>query len=157
MDAPDAAPPRFQCSPDSRFRPDIPALVCLIAEVPEQNWEDQLRASNVLALCISSVDAQEHLCRTLSWPQRLRARPQGACLAAYLRLLISDVLLQALNARAHVLHELRHPNTHFGSVAVHVEASVVRVYEHEQEQLLKLQVTLTSPKGQRVVPFMLLF
>ena len=70
---------------------------------------------------------------------------------------MSDLLLQALNARTHVLHELRHPNTHFGSVAVHVEASVVRVYEHEQEQLLKLQVTLASPKGLRVVPFMLLF
>ena len=143
MDASDAAPPRFQCSPDRGFRPDIPALVCLIAEVPEQNWEDQFRASNVLALCISSVAAQEHLCRTLGWPQRLRARPQ----AAYQRLLISDLLLQALNARAHVLHELRHANTHFGSVAVHVEASVVRVYEHEQKQLLKLQVKLTNPKG----------
>ena len=67
------------------------------------------------------------------------------------------LLLQSLNARAHVLHELRHPNTHVGSVAVHVVASVVRVYGHELEQRLKLQVTLTSPKGLRVVPFMLLF
>ena len=46
------------------------------------------------------------------------------------------LLLQSLNARAHVLHELRHPNTHFGSVAVDVEASVVRVYERFQLQKL---------------------
>ena len=70
---------------------------------------------------------------------------------------MSDFMLQAINARAHVFHVLRHPITNVGSVAVHVEASVVRVYDHEQEQLLKLQVTLTSPKGQRVVPFVLLF
>ena len=42
-------------------------------------------------------------------------------------------------------------------VAVRVKASVVRVYEPFQEQLLKLQVTLTNPKGLRVIPFMFLF
>ena len=156
MDATNAAPPRFQSSPDCRLRPYIPALVCLITEVAEENGKNQLRTTHMLAFRIGSVDAQKHLRRTLRGTQRLRARSQDTGIAAYARFLFGDLLLQALNARAQELHELGHPHTHLGRVTVHVEARVVRVHEHEQEELLEFQVSITRPKGQRVVPFILL-
>ena len=110
----------------------------------------------MLAFSIGSVYAHEHLSCTPRRTQGFRARSQDAGIVAYVRFLFGDFVLQALNARAQELHELGHRHTHLGRVTVHVEARVVRVHEHEQEELLEFQVSITRPKGQRVVPFILL-
>ena len=56
-----------------------------------------------------------------------------------------------------MLHELGHAHTHLRRVTVDVVVCVVRVHEHELDQLEDLRKLLTSPKGQRCLFLLVLF